>query len=121
MRSVMGIGTKICAAAAILFIAATVTILLIDWQAGQQGAASHAMTAGELWHRVHAPSLNLTQAITERYISPALWSDVMLPILLAPVWAVALGKAGFFSLLTLILHLCRRPCELRQTDHAKAG
>lgn len=104
MHSAMRTGTKICAAAAVIFIAATVAMLLIDWHGTQQGAASHAMTTGELWHRLHTPSLNLTQAITERYISPALWSAVMLPILLAPVWVVALCKAGFFALLALILH-----------------
>ncbi|HAM48770.1 MAG TPA: hypothetical protein DCO73_13640 [Alphaproteobacteria bacterium] len=108
MRSVMRTGTKICGAVAVIFIAAMVVTLLADWQAGPQGAAYHATTAGELWHKAHAPSLNLTQAITERYISPALWSAVMLPILLAPVWVVALGKAGFFALLAVILHLSGR-------------
>lgn len=44
---------------------------------------------GQAWHNGHAPSLNLVQAIVERYIWPELWRYALLPVLLSPVWAVA--------------------------------
>ncbi len=43
---------------------------------------------GALWFKVHAPSLNLYQAVVERYISPVLWDKVLAPILLWPAVAV---------------------------------
>lgn len=60
---------------------------------GETGYRPSAL--GALWHKWDAPSLNLLQAITERYILPQLWSHVLLPLLLSPAWMVAviLGMA----------------------------
>ena len=41
---------------------------------------------GQVWYQVHADSLNLTQAITQRYILPALWDPVAIVILNWPLW-----------------------------------
>ena len=100
-------------------LTAAIIILFMDWQA-TQGTAFQATRAGELWHQVSPTGLNLTQAIIERYISPALWSAVMLPLLLAPVWVVALGKAGFFALLALILHRLGGTRATKTPDRAEA-
>jgi len=48
-----------------------------------------ASALGERWHQWDAPSLNLLQAIVERYLLPQLWSHVLLPLLLAPAWMIA--------------------------------
>lgn len=57
---------------------------------------------GELWFTLHAASLNVVQAVVQRYVHPALWDPVITSVLF--VWAfVVLGLPG----LALIV-LCRR-------------
>ncbi len=41
-------------------------------------------TWGELWFKLHPGSLNLYQAVVERYVSVALWDDVLSPLLFWP-------------------------------------
>jgi hypothetical protein len=50
--------------------------------------AGHDLTmpAGQLWFTVDKASLNLTQAIIQRYVSAGLWDSVMVPLLLLPGW-----------------------------------
>ncbi|MHA1569749.1 MAG: hypothetical protein ACTSXZ_09775 [Alphaproteobacteria bacterium] len=43
---------------------------------------------GRLWASIDRPSLNLTQAVVQRYILPELWDYLILPLLLAPLWLV---------------------------------
>ncbi len=52
---------------------------------------------GELWFNLHAPSLNLMQAIVQRYIHENVWDDVVRPVLLQPALFV-LGGAALFCL-----------------------
>lgn len=62
--------------------------LLSDLHITGGGLDYRPAALGEVWHRWHAPSLNLLQAIVERYVLPQLWSHVLLPLLLAPAWIV---------------------------------
>ncbi len=50
---------------------------------------------GEGWFSLHPPSLNLFQALIERYTFPFIWDSVILNLMLLPVWLViaALGFA----------------------------
>jgi len=41
---------------------------------------------GEIWFRLDSPSLNLVQAVTQRYIHPFLWDPVIVTVLLSPGW-----------------------------------
>ncbi|WP_169569496.1 hypothetical protein [Sneathiella limimaris] len=43
---------------------------------------------GQLWFELHPESLNLTQAIIQRYLIPQLWDPVVVEILLWPAWLV---------------------------------
>lgn len=52
---------------------------------------------GELWYAVHPGSLNVSQAVVQRYISPALWDPYIQGLLVAPGWAV-LGVLGIVLL-----------------------
>ncbi|HJQ59877.1 MAG TPA: hypothetical protein VJ890_23420 [Vineibacter sp.] len=52
---------------------------------------------GELWFKLHAPSLNLTQAIVQRYIHESLWDSAIRPVLLQPA-LLAFGAAALFCL-----------------------
>lgn len=47
-------------------------------------------TLGDVWYVLHPPSLNLLQAGIQRHLAPALWDDVVLPVLLWPAVLVAL-------------------------------
>lgn len=69
----------------------------------------HIIAIGELWYRGSPSSLNLVQAAVQRHLDPALWDDVLRPILLLPAWAV-LGVPGVL----LLLLRRRRPRRPRQ-------
>lgn len=64
--------------------------------------------AGSVWHSIEPSSLNLVQAVTQRYIHPALWSRVIMPVLLQPAVGVFLATAGIALLLLLASLLWRR-------------
>ncbi|MEM8948117.1 MAG: hypothetical protein AAGA21_13580 [Pseudomonadota bacterium] len=51
------------------------------------------IAAGELWFRLHPYSLNLSQAITQRYLFPSLWDPVIVGLLQWPAWSI-LGAPG---------------------------
>ncbi len=58
------------------------------------GAGGHrTIAAGELWFRLHSYSLNLSQAIVQRYLHPGLWDPLMVGILQWPAWSI-LGAPG---------------------------
>lgn len=57
---------------------------------------------GEAWYALSVESLNLTQAIIERFIWPPLWSDAILPLLQMPFWFICLALSLFFGLFWLI-------------------
>ncbi len=69
---------------------------------------------GQLWFDLNRSSLNLTQAVVQRYISPFLWDPIIVTILLC--WAFAVLMA--LGLLILVIagwrarrrgNLTRRP------------
>ena len=63
---------------------------LISWL----GAGSLVFTAaGELWFNLHDGSLNLIQAVTQRYIFPQLWDPIAVTVLLWPAFLV-IGVPG---------------------------
>ena len=46
------------------------------------------MPLGALWFDLDNASLNLVQAVTQRYLFPELWDPVIVNILLLPAWVV---------------------------------
>ena len=50
-------------------------------------------TWGELWYALHPSSLNLYQAVVERYLSIDLWDEVLAPMLFWPA-VLAFGLPG---------------------------
>ena len=72
-----------------LALAFAALMLLSDLHITGGGLDYRPAALGEVWHHWHVPSLNLLQAIVERYVLPQLWSYVLLPLLLAPAWIVA--------------------------------
>ena len=60
------------------------------------------IAAGKLWFDLDRGSLNLTQAVLQRYVHPRVWDAGVAPILQLPAWAV-FGVPGI-----LLAWLCRR-------------
>jgi len=61
-----------------------------------------AIVLGELWFDLHVGSLNLAQAVIQRYLHPALWDPAIVWLLRLPAWLV-------FAVPGLVLTvLCRR-------------
>ncbi len=54
---------------------------------------------GAIWYALDRGSLNLVQAVIERYIHPVLWQDVIFPLLAGPAWLVLAGFAVVLGLL----------------------
>ena len=47
-----------------------------------------AIVVGELWKYLHFDSLQLAQAVVQRYLHPALWDPAIVWVLLLPAWLV---------------------------------
>ncbi len=67
-----------------------------------------AQVTGGVWYQVHSDSLNLSQAITQRYIHPSLWDPVAIAILNWPLWLAILVVVLVPAVIGLALvKLCR--------------
>ena len=45
-------------------------------------------TLGELWFKLDAQSINISQSSIQRYISPWVWEPMITSILLCPCWSI---------------------------------
>ena len=80
------------------WIFAAALIALVHDGARSIAASSLVVTSlGELWFSISAPTLNLTQAVIERYIGSFLWDPVLLSILKAPAAVVLMVIALIFA------------------------
>jgi hypothetical protein len=96
----------------ILAAAAAAAAQLIMWYFLEKDGT---VTIGSLWFALHSPSLNLSQAVVQRYIAVWLWDPVIIAVLTAPAWLV-LGLAGVVILLLKRLRLRRRRRRTIFTD-----
>jgi hypothetical protein len=84
-----------------LFLLAALAALgrdLFDWY---RTGAFAPLVVGQLWFDLHPASLNLVQAVIQRYVAPWLWDPVITTVLF--FWAfAALAVPGL-----LLLWLCR--------------
>ena len=71
-----------------------------------------SLALGQVWYNLDPSSLNLVQAVIERYIWPPLWDPVILTMLRWPAWAVL----GLPALILLIV-----PVGHRRGNVAKEG
>ncbi|MDE0176408.1 MAG: hypothetical protein OYH76_14225 [Defluviicoccus sp.] len=79
--------------------AAAVLALLYELSAALQAGEWRIVPAGEIWFTLHTASLNLVQAIVQRYLHPFLWDPVIAGFLQWPLWA-SFGGPGI-ALLTI--------------------
>lgn len=90
-------------------------ILLILIAIGATAAAILVLVAGPAgvdlgswWHSAAPESLNLTQAVTQRYLHPTVWTHGILPVLLMPAAGVFIGTAIIAMVLFLVTLLFKR-------------
>ena len=79
----------------LLILLALVLLAAQAW-AAWQGGVWLAKPLGALWYEWSRGSLNLTQAIVQRHLHPAIWDNGFLPVLELPAWLV-------FAVLGLVL------------------
>lgn len=91
----------------LLFLAAGFVSLVVDGVKTIASASLVITPLGQAWYELHPPSLNLTQAIIERYTFPFLWDPVLLSVLLLPGWVV------FTVLGALLYYIGRRRAPSR--------
>jgi hypothetical protein len=58
------------------------------------------IAVGELWYQVDVGSLNLTQAVIQRYVHPLLWDPVLVSVLQWPLWSLLGGPGAALVILS---------------------
>ena len=89
----------------IALIAAAAVALAYEAIAAVQAGYWRIVPAGEVWFKLDNASLNLAQAIVQRYLHPYLWDPLISGFLQWPLWA-SLGGVGIA--LTIIFGSRRR-------------
>lgn len=92
---------------ALIFILAALAALAVGVYVVVSGAAL-GDAAGAVWVAIDRPSLELTQAVVERYIAPVIfypdvWFDLFVPMLGWPAWQAILTLILVPGLIGLLL------------------
>jgi len=82
-----------------VLIAIGLMLVGVEALASLRGEEWAPQLLGQLWFELDSGSLNLTQAIVQRYLLPTLWDPVILTLLLWPAWAVFLVPGVVLSVL----------------------
>lgn len=61
------------------------------------------VTLGEIWYALDVGSLNLVQAVIQRFLHPALWDPLIVWLLRWPVWSLF----GGIGVVLTTIHLAR--------------
>lgn len=73
-----------------LFVVLAVVAIGADLLRFLDTGALAFQSLGETWYKLDQDSLNLSQAIIQRYIWPPIWDPGMTTLLLWPAWALPL-------------------------------
>ncbi|EKF19965.1 hypothetical protein [Nitratireductor pacificus] len=87
---------------AMVALAVAVIMAVIDATRSIAASALTFTPLGESWYSVSPDTLNLSQAVVQRYTSPVLWDPVAIFILTLPGWLV-------FAALSLLFYAIGRP------------
>ena len=88
-----------------LLVLAGLAVAVWEFLRDDETGAAHFLPAGQVWYQLDAPSLNLVQAVVERYLWPPLWDPVVLGLLQVPA-LVLFALPG--AVLAILCHR-RRP------------
>ena len=92
-----------------LGLIALVWILYAEWFANPEVALSGMNTKiGEIWFFYHTPSLNLSQAIVQRYIHPSIWHALITPLLSQSIWLFCVLTLGGNLVGMTVMHFWRK-------------
>ncbi len=95
-----------CLTGILLLIATALVGLAVFGDGGPGGTRFIAL--GALWFWISPGSLNLVQAVTERYLSVALWDHLIFPLVQQPA-VLVFGLAGLgFGIISWLLGRRRR-------------
>ncbi len=87
------IGMALAHGVGLVFLIIAATALAYEVMAFSQTGSYRMVPTGEIWFTVHVGSMNLIQAVTQRYIHPALWDPIIAGMLQWPAWSL-LGAPG---------------------------
>ncbi len=73
-----------------VFLLLAVILLALDGYQWLQSGELQIAALGARWYGLHPASLNLSQAVIERYVWPPLWNPGITSILLLPSWVLPL-------------------------------
>ncbi len=89
-----------------------VALIILAVGAGGYDLASFAMsgqfgaiTLGQIWFALDVGSLNLLQAVIQRFLHPALWDPIIVWVLRWPLWSLLAGPGVGLA----IIYFSRRP------------
>lgn len=101
MAFLRGIGWVLLLMAVLILVFAVVILL--------GGTPIFEQAGGEYWFKAHSESLNLAQAVIQRYLHPSVWDPFLVNILLWPVaGGLGLAMAVFAVPGLLLVSLFRR-------------
>jgi hypothetical protein len=89
MQRMVGLAGWVLAAAALVAFAN-------DLISFAQTGTYRVIPAGQVWFNIHVASLNLTQAVVQRFLHPLLWDPVIATILQWPAWSLLGAPAAVF-------------------------
>jgi len=79
---------RILFALGLLLLALALMALVYEIVASVNAGSYRMIAAGELWFNLHPSSLNLSQAVVQRYLHPGIWDPVLISILQWPAWSI---------------------------------
>ena len=91
----------------LFFLLAALLVVAADLAAAGQGSDTEIMPLGALWYSLNPASLNLVQAVIERYIWEPLWDPVLLTVLQWP----AAPAFGLLGVVLMVLSFLRLPAR----------
>ncbi len=96
-----------------LLLLAALGVLVWEILGRKEGEAFSLRPAGQFWYGLDSGSLNLTQAVIERYLWPPLWDPVILSVLQLPA-IVVIGVPGLLIILASTAMQLRRKRRKRR-------
>ena len=100
----------------VFWLLAVLAVGLAGWDGYRSIQAGKPLSTplGQFWYAIDPGSLNLLQAVVERYLHPYLWDPIVFTVLLWPGWAVFGVLAVFVALVRLAIALVQRRRRWKQ-------
>lgn len=83
----------------LIFCIAGAAVLVRDTVAWVHSKIWMPVAVGQLWYELDRSSLNLAQAVIQRYVSPFLWDRILVLFLLCWAFAVLMGLGAVILVL----------------------